>query len=341
MSDASDILNELGIKINNNNKNELYEWLGKDMSESILDVEKKTLNKAIWNGKKLKDSVKKEIIDSLEEALKKSKIKLDDIDSIFLEGSNLTYYYNNYTDVDVHVYIKNISEEDANKLDESLGELNKNSIFINGTKNVLEFYRMDDEQVDQTNGPRYDLKNNKWLDAPKRVKMSKERYLAAIHIALTFARDLDLALGEIKRDIIGYIALDEEVEEILNVDIEQFEESKKMKLQEIKADLEALITKHSMIKDLRRKAFSQDFVPNEETIYRFKISESDRSYTLYNMIFKILQRFGYVDPLKILRYEIYDKALEKNDFEKNHKEYIKEIIKVLSLFNDISEERAE
>ena len=57
------------------------------------------------------------------------------------------------------------------------------------------------------------------------------------------------------------------------------------------------------------------------------------------MVFKILQRFGYIDPLKILKYDIYNKALEKKDFDNNIKSYIKDIVKVLDLFNEIDESR--
>jgi len=87
---------------------------------------------------------------------------------------------------------------------------------------------------------------------------------------------------------------------------------------------------------MRRRAYSEEYEPKEETLYYIKSGDTDRSYTLNNMIFKILQRFGYVDPLKMIKYDIYKEALKNKDFDERVEYYLKKIVKVLGLFNRIN-----
>jgi hypothetical protein len=334
MNEGIDFLKSLGAKIIDSEKkaiDELSAWGAID--ESVIDFEKKDLNPNLWDGKKLREKVKDQIWDAIKNA---TDLNEDDVTAVMLEGSNLTYYYNRYADIDIHLYIKDLSEEDRDKLESKIYDFNKKETFIEGTKNNLELYIMEEEQYKKLVGPRYDLKKGEWLANPTKVDVPTDMYQAAVEISLTFARDLDLAIGEIKRDIIEYIALTEEIEDMLHVDVNQFKEKKKGKLREIKADLEALATKEQILKDLRRKAFSADYEPEEETLYHIKIGDTDRSYTLYNMIFKILQRFGYIDPLKFIKYDIYKKALENKDFDEKSEYYLKRIIKALGLFNQIN-----
>ena len=120
------------------------------------------------------------------------------------------------------------------------------------------------------------------------------------------------------------------------LDIKKLEKTKDFKAGEIKADLEALVLKQENLKDMRRRAYSDEYDPKEETLYYLKAGDSDRAYTLNNMIFKILQRFGYIDPLKMIRYDVYDEALKKKDFDKRTEYYLKKVMKVLGLFNKIN-----
>jgi len=335
---ARNFLKEVGIKIKEFDeeeaKRELREW--GVLGESVVDFEKKDLNPALWKGEKLKKEVSDQIWEAIDSVFEETEFNRDNLTAVMLEGSNLTYYYNRYTDIDIHLYIEKVTEEEKEKISDAIKEFNKKDTFIKGTKNNLELYLMLKEQYKRLAGPRYDLINDKWLASPKKIDIPADMYKAAVEIALTFARDLDLAIGEIKRDIIEYVALDEEIEDMLYVDVSKFKEAKSLKLSEIKADLEALATKEQILKDIRKRAYSEEYVPKEETLYYIQAGEADRSYTLYNMIFKILQRFGYIDPLKVLKYDIYKKALENRDFDDKIEYYLKNIIRALNLFNKIN-----
>jgi len=336
---AKDFLKQIGVKVREiDEESAEVELGGWGLNESVVDFEKKDLNPALWKDKKLKKEVTDQIWKAIDSVLDDVKLKREDVTSIFLEGSNLTYYYNKYTDIDIHLYIEGIdkNEEKKNEVGLAINEFNKKEVFIKDTHNNLELYLMGEEQYKRLSGPRYDLVKDEWLANPEKIDVPSEMYKAAVEIALTFARDLDLAVGEIKRDIVEYIALEKEIEDMLNVDVSQFKTARSLKLDEIKADLEALATKEQLIKDMRRKAYSEEYVPQEETLYYIKAGETDRSYTLYNMIFKILQRFGYIDPLKMLKYNIYKKALENKDFDSKSEYYLKQIIKVLGLFTQIN-----
>jgi predicted nucleotidyltransferase len=334
---AKDFLSQIGVKVREideeDAKLELSDW---GVTESVVDFEKKDLNPALWKDKKLKKEVADQIWEAIDSVLEDTEFNRDNLTAVMLEGSNLTYYYNRYTDIDVHLYIEKVIEEDKEKIGDVIKEFNKKDTFIKDTKNNLELYLMPEEQYKRLAGPRYDLINDKWLANPQKIEIPADMYKAAVEIALTFARDLDLAIGEIKRDIVQYVALNEEIEDMLHIDVSKFKEAKSLKLSEIKADLEALATKEQILKDLRKKAYSEEYVPKEETLYYIQAGEADRSYTLYNMIFKILQRFGYIDPLKVIKYDIYKKALENKDFDDKIEYYLKNIVKALGLFNKIN-----
>jgi len=331
---ANGFLNEVGIKIKQpeDHTSELKGWI----KESVVDFEKKDLNPALWSGKKLKKEASNQIWKAIEDVLKEADIEKDRLTSVMIEGSNLTYYYNKYTDIDIHLYIENVTEVEKEKISVPIKSFNKEGNVIKGSKNNLELYLMDETQLKRLSGPRYDLIKDKWLADPRKINVPAEIYKAAVEIALTFARDLDLAIGELKRDIIEYIALETEIEDMLNVDIKKLEKTKQFKVGEIKADMEALSIKEQSIKDMRRRAYSEEYEPKEETLYYIKSGDTDRSYTLNNMVFKILQRFGYVDPLKMIKYDIYKEALKNKDFDERVEYYLKKIVKVLGLFNRIN-----
>lgn len=330
---ATDFLDSAGIKMKESAdySGELNGWI----EESVIDFEKKDLNPNLWKDKKLKKAAVKQMWEIIDSTLKESGVKRERITAAMIEGSNLTYYYNKYTDIDIHLYIEDVTEEETAIINQAISEFNAGGVLLKDTFNNLELYLMDEAQLKKLNGPRYDLLKEKWLANPAKIKVPVESYKAAIEISLTFARDLDLAVGELKRDIIEYIALDKEIEDMLNVDIKKLQTTKGFKLSEIKADLEALAIKEQSIKDMRRRAYSEEYDPKEETLYYIKAGDADRSYTLNNMIFKILQRFGYVDPLKMLKHGVYKEALEKKDFDSRVEYYLRRIVKVLSLFNNI------
>lgn len=334
MSDsAGEFIRQTGLRVRKtDNSDELVGW----MEESVIDFEKKDLNPNLWEGKKLKKKVKDQILGSIHDVLDEAGFDRERLTAAMIEGSNLTYYYNKYTDIDIHLYIEDITEQEDEEIKEAIESFNKKEEVLVGTKNVLEMYLMDEAQLNRLHGPRYDLLEDKWLADPKKIDIPAEAYEAAVEISLTFARDLDLVIGELKRDIIEYVALGEEIEDMLNVDVKKLKGLQKFKVDEIKANLEAVALKHQNIKDMRRRAFSEEYSQKEETLYYIKVAEADRSYTLYNMIFKILQRFGYVDPLKMIKYDVYNKAIENRDFDNNIEHYLKKIVKIIGLFNKIN-----
>ncbi len=331
---AKSFMKTAGIKtrINDDHTSEIKDWI----KESVIDFEKKDLNPILWSGKQLKKAASDIMWKSIDSVLKEAGIDKERLTAVIIEGSNLTVYYNKYTDIDMHLYIEDVTDEEKEKMDDAIGIFNKKGDVVPGSKNVLEMYLMDAEQVNRVRGPRYDLIKEKWLTAATKMNLPVETYKAAVEIALTFARDLDLAIGELKRDIIEYIALGEEVEDMLNVDVKRLEKTKTFKSDEIKADIEALVLKQENLKDMRRRAYSEEYDPKEETLYYLKVSDFDRAYTLNNIIFKILQRFGYIDPLKMIRYDVYSEALKKKDFDKKTDYYLKKVVKILSLFNKIN-----
>ena len=181
---AEDFLKNLGAKVNmideHEAQRELDSW---GIDESVVDFEKKDLNPALWKDKKIKKAARDQIWKAILIILDEANIDEDRLTAAMIEGSNLTYYYNKYTDIDIHLYIEDVTESEEEKIGEHINEFNVGEEVIVGTKNVLEMYLMDEDQLNRLNGPRYDLLKEKWITNPEKIKIKPETYKAAVEIS--------------------------------------------------------------------------------------------------------------------------------------------------------------
>ena len=125
------------------------------------------LNPALWSDMRLLPEVRLQLLRidrHFADFLKVDRLHLVDIT---VSGSNAGYNYNQFSDIDLHLVVKNISGR------EELFTAKKNqynftyNINLNGVP--VELYVQDVNQVHHSSGI-YSVLDNKWLSLPKRTK---------------------------------------------------------------------------------------------------------------------------------------------------------------------------
>jgi len=306
-----------------------------NLHESVIDAEKKSLNPAIWeHDNTLKPSIKTIIITAVNEITQTfAKVNNNQltIKNIYLTGSNLGYYYNTYTDLDIHFTVDEYTDEIQTLMAEFIDEHFKDTISIQNS--VLEFYLMTPEQEAKENiGGIYDVQADKWLIEPEKISLSDEDYNACSTIAMHYARTFDMIIGELKRDLIEY-RLQDDLEDDLDVENERPEIIRHLKWNEIKANTDALVLAFDGIKQMRKDSFTDEFKQSDITVTNIQ-SSLDRSYTTNNVVFKILDRYGYIPLAKKFKYGVHKEMRQDEQLDKNRDVYIDKMSNILNLIID-------
>lgn len=290
-TDAEDFLNSIGAKVKTEPENsEEYDiWVG-NINESVLDPVHNTLAKDVWNrNKKLKEKHRRYIIDTFNDWLDTMGVEEDPKDIIII-GSITTYQYSKNSDIDVNVAM-DISDEQRDELLKYL----PNGSNLPDTNHPVNYYLSKDamENVEKQKSA-YDVLNDKWIKEPKEEDVSFP-YGYILEIARFFMDGVDERIAEYERDKkeLDLYKEYQKDEEILmsDVEIQKVIEQKKL---EIKADLDALYVALKMVKSFRGKAFEEDYEPK----FLINIESANRDFSVNNLVYKALERFGYLDKLK-------------------------------------------
>jgi hypothetical protein len=272
----------------------------KDLDESILDPIHKDLSRDIWmRSNKLKPQVRKHILDQINEWLplyteKKPK-------KVFIAGSMAGFQYTQYSDIDVNMVI-DLSDE---KLKE-VASLLPNGNNLPGTQHPVNYYIASKFQLEKS-GAIYDLLGDKWLTKPEKQK-ANIHYKAVLEISLSWMRKVDLDIHELERDVLEYKLYEHYLDQKdIEIDLDEIKDYLGVKESEIKADIDAIHITYHMIKKFRREPFEK---PDFESDFLTQVDEVDANYTINNLVYKTLERFGYLDKLHKYAKLDFDQALE-------------------------------
>jgi len=256
-----------------------------DMKESVLDPIHQELSPDLWHkNKKIKATVKKFIIDKLNEWLSlytKKKPK-----KIYIAGSMTGYQYTDYSDIDVNVIID--LPDDKIK---HLASLLPNGELLPGTQHPVNYYITNTFKLSKS-GSVYDLLNNRWVVRPQKQN-TNIHYKAVLEITLSWMRKIDLDINELKRDVMEYKLYHHFYnEKDLELDRDEIEQYLQQKKSEIQSDIDTIHITYYLIKKFRKEPFEKedykfDFLTQEDEI--------DANYTINNLIYKTLERFGYLE----------------------------------------------
>ena len=191
-------------------------------------------------------------------------------------------------DIDVHIEV-DFPEKEL----ERLGELLPNGNTLSNAEHPIQFYLTTNLKDIARGDNAYDLLEDKWIK-----KSSKEDAQVPIsqilEIAKFFIAGIQDRLGEYRRDkkeLEIYKTYSTEKEELSEKDIEKLLSDKK---NEIKADLDALYIGYHVIKGLRKEIFEKE----EDIDFLVEIKIKKPNYSVSNLVYKTLERFGYLEELR-------------------------------------------
>jgi len=257
--------------------------------ESIIDRSRGTLDPDLIEVDKkgtlhLKEDVYDFIIKAAAEVY-----PIMDLEEFFLKGSSLTFQWRKDVDIDIYMVDTSLTEDLLKEAREKVKKANRVSKVVPGTDHPLEFYL--DNTLFQTDKAdvMYDLIKNVFTKMPVSVSATLETYWSSFTSEVA---ELDLQIGELKRDIVDITLLRDYLSDktMTKFEIEEVLKDIGIKLGEIEKDLQTLIDDYKIIKDKRQQIFSL----NLEEIKDF----SSKNLMPENVIFKLLQRYYYLQLLR-------------------------------------------
>lgn len=262
------------------------------LNENILDPVNKDLSKDIFIKEVMKGKVKYYIIDTIIKWLNKMGYEKEVIRSIHLIGSSAGYQYNDSSDVDVSVETS-ISAEKI----KTLWRLLPNGNTLPDTKHPVNFYLTSDLHDIEIAEAAYDIQNDTWKKKQK-IEENKIPASYALEITRFFIAGINDRIDEYNRDrqeLETYKKYNPEEQDIKQEEIDDLVSKKES---EIKADLDAIMIAHNIIKGFRKEAFL-----NKETDILLDLKISSPNNSINNIVYKTLESFGYLDKLSELEKE--------------------------------------
>ena len=269
-------------------------------SESIIDPVHKDLSPDLWTeDKKLKPEAKKAIMDFIDAFVKDNN--LSPIRKI-LTGSICTYQYAPDSDVDINVSV-DIDDKALKGFKDVVKEYNGKMLLE--TQHPMNLYILNKEWIPGFRGPSYDLEKDDWEVLPEK-QLGKMTYRGVLELALSWARKIDLDIAELQRDLKEkevfeyHLSIIDRLEGMKKEEVEEYLEHKNI---EIRADIDTLKMNLYVIKLFRQKAFEGDLSDGDDIQWLTKTSGPNVNYSINNIIYKLLERFGYFNKL----HDILDK----------------------------------
>ena len=264
--------------------------------ESIIDIPRSTYAPMVFDKEDtsnpvIKPSVIKMIEDQLAVFAKEHPVL-----KYTLIGSILTYRYRNDADLDINVLFDvPVEQQEDERLRLSKKYLsaknpdNIQGINIPGTKHPVNYYFITDEETydDQNNkaDATFDIKGQKFIKRPDDFKFDTSLYISDFNKKV---QEIDVAKGELKRDIIDY----DELKELKPGEIKDLQKELTSKLNEIETNLKDLSDIGDVVDVERRDAFNTDMTPDQIKTFSIK------NRLPKNVIYKMLEKYHYLTFLK-------------------------------------------
>ena len=263
-----------------------------EVVESIIDIPRQTYAQGVFddantNDPKIKPSVKSQI----EKQLKEFEAEYPII-KYSLIGSILTKRYRKDADLDINILfdvpVGKREDERVRLSKKFLSSSNPDNIqgkLIPGTEHPINFYFITDEATYEEQNKKadavFDIERDVFLKRPEEFVFDIDMY---INDFIRKVNELDVAKGELKRDIIDY----RELEDLSPNDVLNLQDKVKDKLEEIEDDIKVIIRIGDNVDAERRAAFDKDMSPDEIRQYGVK------NRLPKNVIFKMLEKYHYL-----------------------------------------------
>jgi len=294
---------------------------------SILDYQHDTLSPRIWRSTgELRQGVQEFIFDSLKAFFEHEDITgwEEFVKRIYIGSSLATYFYTETSDLDVKVIVDVDSFRENNKRMESLFDddileylidAGRKSYWLTamvpGTLHVLDFYFYSTTEAKEINllkyDSLYDVIENKWIKEPKKL-IGGLSPIAVLNFAKEKAQpyldSLTLNIAKTKRDTIDLMVLIDYLKTLDGDDLSSYAMAVVESLDVVNNDIEELIEDRDIIRNLRHTTFEKKELRSELEKIMGSINYSDE-----NLIFKVLQRYGYMRILSEIKELFRDKHI--------------------------------
>ena len=296
-------------------------WNNKSLTESELDPVNKTRCRELFDENDiLLPNVKAYILELLENFKKESKYPVE-VRRLLIIGSSTGYQYTLTSDIDVTVET-NLTSEEINEIYPII----PHNVILPGTNHPINFFCMAaGQQVKEIDAENiYDIINAVWIKKSEKNKAVLP-YQYIKDLSRFFIDGAELALSRYRQD-------KQEIEIYRSIDTEKNEvtpqekvEKISQKLVDLRNDVDALRLIHHIIHSFRGEGFSgQLFRVNIELA-----NKGDPRYSPNNLVYKMIDRFGYLEKLKdtaqegdelVKKIEEETKANAKTEYESIDKE---------------------
>lgn len=286
---------------------------------SILDYPKPGLDPQVWQADgTIHTTIKQELLKKLSDFFQSKGVKKEVkkfVKYVNIIGSLTTYQYNSKSDLDVHVGVHlNAFKNALSKTtfwvndDELVDLLNKhwkdelNEIdpkTVSGTSHPIEyFFEIEGYYNTNKSDGVYSLLKNKWKKEPRTVDYDfdlSDYYPKIVEEANQFLKEIDSGLGEVKRNIGDIALLKETLERFPKDKRKLFKKKIHEKIEQINQNISTIVETGQEIIDERKQDYSPEAVSN--------------------ILFKFLQRYGYVWLIKQLEDVLENDVTEEVNIE--------------------------
>lgn len=285
-------------------------------TSSILDYQQSELCPEIWDIEgKLHQNVRDFIISCLVSFFNfHNLVEYDKWCTELLIGSSLaTYFYKEDTDLDVKIiidfevfkhYNATFHDVSTDNLVEVFKQDARSSFYllqkVPGTNHPLDFYFVPSELLLDLNMNKFDslysIKDGIWLKEPvKIVSGLAPSYVldVASKKAQPYLEQISHDIENAKRTTIDFLILIDYLKSLEQDDLKLLKDEFEKRFDAVNDDLDILLKDKTIIKDLRKKEFEKDNFDTE-----FESLMGSYNYSDGNLIFKYLQRYGYIQILK-------------------------------------------
>lgn len=286
---------------------------------SILDYEHNNLCPEIWDkDNNIKSGIKNFIYNSIDMFFLKEGINGDIsfVEGILVASSLATYYYVDTSDLDVKIIIniplfkkynpKYYDIDDAD-LCEHLVDLGRESSWLTAvipqTAHVLDVYFIDYNEFTEDKYIKYDslysISSNKWIKSPQKINtQGNPSYILdrAKEKAKDYLDQLSLDISQARRDVLDFYILMDYLKSLDEDEIFQFYDEIQERVDEINESVEVLLQDREMLKLLRKETFNKKELDSQLAQLMGSLNYADG-----NLIFKIVQRYGYMRILTDLK----------------------------------------
>ncbi len=296
----------LGAKEYSHNK------LEQKKQSSIIDYPHESLPDDLWekdeNTFKLKENVKKTIVDIVDKVLDEKFNEKDNwFDSLLFEGSAGSQFWKLDTDLDLKIMIdvdqflkdnpeyQNLFEQDFADFQKELVKIVREDEYNIGNR-PIDLYVLDRNLLSQDfffdrADNIYDILHDEWLKEPflmsideyDRTKVIGDAQEEALH----WAQKWDLDKGAILRSVKEYELIKDHIRLLPDEKKKKFLEDINKLIVDVENEIETMWDEIEVVNEDRHLVFDEPFESNIE-VYMTSLN-----WTKPNLVFKLLQRWGY------------------------------------------------